>query len=92
MLEAMKLAGYEDARGVHFPMRDGDRHIRVFVTRAALQGQGSGIPVGEGLARFDSFRSVYETVAISKYQTGVFKASMTIDIADLNKFLDERRS
>jgi hypothetical protein len=31
MLEAMKLPGYEDARGVHFPMRDGDRHIRVFV-------------------------------------------------------------
>jgi hypothetical protein len=92
MLEAMKLPGYEDARGVHFPMRAGDRHIRVFVTSAALQGQGSGIPVGEGLARFDSFRSVYETVAISKYQTGVFKASMTIDIADLNKFLDERRS
>jgi hypothetical protein len=74
MLEAMKLPGYEDARGVHFPMRDGDRHIRVFITRTALRGQGSGIPVGEGLARFDTLRSVYEAVAMAKHQTDVFKA------------------
>jgi hypothetical protein len=29
---------------------------------------------------------------VAKHQTGIFKASMTIDIADLSKFLDERRS
>jgi hypothetical protein len=92
MLEHMKLPGYEDARGTHFPMREGDKHVRVFVTRAALEGQGSAIPVGEAMIRFDAFRDIYEAVAKAKYQLGAFKASMTIDLADLNKFLDARRS
>jgi Protein of unknown function (DUF1488) len=91
MLEPMKLSGHEDARGVHFPMRDGDRHVRVFVERAAL-GRGSAIALGDALARFGAFRSVYESVARAKYETGAFKASMTIDVTDLNKYLDERRA
>jgi hypothetical protein len=73
-------------------MRDGNRHVRVFVSRAALQGHGSAIAVGEASARFDAFRSVYEGVAKEKYQTGAFKASMTIDVTDLNEYLDERRA
>jgi hypothetical protein len=48
--------------------------------------------VGHASARFDAFRSVYEAVAKEKYQTGAFKASMTIDVTDLNKYLDERRA
>jgi hypothetical protein len=53
MLEHMNFRGYEDARGVHFLMRDGQKLVRVFVTRAALEGQRADLAEGGFLPRFE---------------------------------------
>jgi hypothetical protein len=91
MLEHMNFRGYEDARGVHFPMRDGQKMVRVFVTRAALEGQKADLAEGGFLPRFEAFRRIYEDVARSKYQTGAVKTAIRVNLEDVNKFLEERK-
>jgi Protein of unknown function (DUF1488) len=90
-LDHIALPGFEDGRGVHFPMMNGDMPVRVFVPRAALQGEGSTLAEGQYMARFKAFRDVYEAVARGKFETGQFKASMTIELADIAKYLSGRQ-
>jgi hypothetical protein len=90
-LDHIALPGFGDRRGVHFPMMNGNAPVRVFVTRAALQGEGPQLEEAQYTARFKAFRDVYEAVARRKFDTGGFKASMTIDLADLAKYLSERQ-
>ena len=90
-LDHIALPGFGDRRGVHFPMMNGNAPVRVFVTRAALQGEGPQLEEAQYLARFNAFRDVYEAVARRKFDTGGFKASMTIDLADLAEYLSGRR-
>jgi hypothetical protein len=90
-LDHIALPGFGDRRGVHFPMMNGDAPVRVFVTRAALQGEGAQLGEAQYLARFDAFRDVYEAVARRKFTGGGFNASITIDLDDLAKYLSERQ-
>jgi hypothetical protein len=89
-LDHITLPGFEDGRGVHFPMMNGNTHIRVFVPRAALQSEGAALAEGQYMGRFKAFRDVYEAVAREKFETGEFKASMTIELADIAKYLSGR--
>jgi hypothetical protein len=43
------------------------------------------------MARFKAFRDVYEAVARAKFETGKFKASMTIELADISQYLSGRQ-
>jgi hypothetical protein len=89
-LDAINLPGLEDGRGVHFPMMNGNMPVRVFVPRVALQGEGATLAENQFMARFKAFRDVYEAIAREKFETGRFKASMTIELADLAKYLSGR--
>jgi hypothetical protein len=62
-LDHIALPGFEDGRGVHFPMMNGIMPVRVFVPRAALHGEGAPLAEGQYMTRFTSFRDVYEAVA-----------------------------
>jgi hypothetical protein len=90
-LEYIALPGFEDGRGVHFPMMNGNAPVRVFVSRLALQGEGAPLEEGQYMARFKAFRDVYEAVARAKFETGLFKATMSIEIADIAQYLSGRQ-
>jgi Protein of unknown function (DUF1488) len=90
-LDHIALPGFEDRRGVHFPMMNGNMPVRVFVPRRALQGEGAPLAEGQYMARFKAFRDVYEAVARAKYETGVFKATATIELADIAQYLSGRQ-
>ena len=89
-LEYIALPGFEDGRGVHFPMMNGNAPVRVFVPRVALQGDGAPLAEGQYMARFKEFRDVSEAVARAKFETGQFKAAMTIALADIAQYLSGR--
>jgi hypothetical protein len=86
-LDHIALPGFEDARGVHFPMMNGNAPVRVFVPRSALQGEGAQLAEGQYMVRFRAFRDVYEAVARAKFETGQYKATMTIELADIAQYL-----
>jgi hypothetical protein len=90
-LDHTALPGFEDGRGVHFPMMNGNAPVRVFVPRAALQGEGAPLAEEQYMARFKAFRDVYEAIAREKFDTGQFKASMTIELADIAQYLSGRQ-
>jgi hypothetical protein len=90
-LNHIALPGFEDGRGVHFPMVNGNMPVRVFVPRTALQGEGSPLAEGQYMARFKAFRDVYEAVARAKFETGQFKAAMTIELVDIAQYLSGRQ-
>jgi hypothetical protein len=90
-LDHIGLPGFGDRRGVHFPMMNGNAPVRVFITRAALQGEGPQLEETQYVARFNAFRDVYEAVAKEKFGGGGFNASMTIDLADLARYLGQRQ-
>lgn len=90
-LKPVNRPGYENMQGVHFAMMHDDVSLRVLITRAALQGDGSPLSQGGCLARFETYRDVYETVAREKFETARCRGSMTITLDDLGKFLTERR-
>jgi Protein of unknown function (DUF1488) len=89
-LNHIALPGFEDGRGVHFPMMNGNMPVRVFVSRAALQSEGPPLAEGQYMARLKAFRDVYEAVARAKLETGTFKATMTIELADIAQYLSGR--
>jgi hypothetical protein len=89
-LDHIALPGFEDGRGVHFPMMNGNAPVRVFVSRVALRGEGAPLAEGQYMVRFKAFRDVYEAVARAKFETGSFKASMTIELADIANYLSGR--
>jgi hypothetical protein len=89
-LDHIALPGLEDGRGVHFPMMNGNAPVRVFVSRAALQGEGAPLAEGQYMARFKEFRDVYEAVARGKFESGRFKASMAIELSDIAPYLSGR--
>jgi Protein of unknown function (DUF1488) len=62
LLDPIALPGFGDSRDVHFSMMTGNVSVRVFVTRAALQGEGTLLAEGQYMARFKAFREVYEAV------------------------------
>ena len=90
-LDYISLPGFEDGRGVHFPMTNGNMSVRVFVSRAALQGEGAPLAEGQYMTRFTSFRDVYEAVARAKFETGQYKSTMTIELADIAQYLSGRQ-
>jgi Protein of unknown function (DUF1488) len=90
-LDHIALPGFEDGRGVHFPMMNGNAPVRVFVPHRALQGEGAPPAEGQYMARFKAFRDVYEAVARAKSETGQFKASMIIELADIAQYLSGRQ-
>jgi hypothetical protein len=90
-LDHIALPGFEDGRGVHFPMMNGNTPVRVFVSRAALRGEGAPLADGQYMTRFKAFRDVYEAVARAKIETGAFKAAMAIEIADIAQYLSGRQ-
>jgi Protein of unknown function (DUF1488) len=90
-LDHIALPGFEDGRGVHFPMMNGNAPVRVFVPRVALQGEGAPLAEGQYMARFKAFRDVYEAVARAKFETGNFKAPMTIELVDIAHYLNGRQ-
>jgi hypothetical protein len=90
-LDHIALPGFEDGRGVHFPMMNGNTPVRVFVSRAALRGEGAPLADGQYMTRFKAFRDVYEAVARAKFETGAFKAAMAIEIADIAQYLSGRQ-
>ena len=90
-LKSVSRPGYENIQGVHFAMMYDDVSLRVRITRAALQGDGSSLSEGGYLAGFETYRDVYETVAREKFEAARCRGSMTITLDDLGKFLDERR-
>jgi Protein of unknown function (DUF1488) len=59
--------GLETPQGVHFPMMDGDRSVRVLVTCEAMAGKNAGPADGSYLARFVASRDLYEFVAREKF-------------------------
>ncbi|HYC26032.1 MAG TPA: hypothetical protein VEC58_08340 [Roseiarcus sp.] len=59
--------GLETPQGVHFPMMDGDRSVRVLVTCEAMAGKSVGAADGSYLARFVASRDLYEFVAREKF-------------------------
>jgi Protein of unknown function (DUF1488) len=77
-LDHIALRGFEDGRGVHFPMMTSNAPVRVLVTREALQGQGGALALGQYIARFKAFRDVYEAVAREKFDTDQFKAACNL--------------
>ena len=86
-LEHIALPGIEDGRGVHFPMMNGNTPVRVFLPRVTLQGEGAALGEGQYMARVDAFRDVYEAVARTKFETGRFKASLTLELTDIAQYL-----
>jgi Protein of unknown function (DUF1488) len=89
-LETLRRPTYVNAQGVHFAMLHGATTIRIIVTRATLQGEGSTLEENAFLTRFDAYRDVYEIVAKRKFKTGDFKGSMAITPDDLAEFMSER--
>jgi hypothetical protein len=71
-------------------MMNGNVSVRVFVPRAALQGEGAPLAEGQCMARFKAFRDVYEAVARAKFESGRFKASMAIELSDIAQYLSGR--
>ena len=63
-----------------------------FVPRAALQGGGAPLAEGQYMAHFKAFRDVYEAVARTKFETGKFTASLTIELADIAQYLSKCRA
>lgn len=90
-LDPIALPGRETKLGVHFAMMNGDSPVHILVTRAAIQGQEPPLSDGLYMARFIAFRDVYEAVAKQKFDAGVFKASMTIELGDIENYLSGRR-
>jgi Protein of unknown function (DUF1488) len=89
-LDHIALRGFDDGPGVHFPRMNGNAPVRVFVPRVALQGEGAPLAEGQYMARFKEFRDVYEAVARAKFEAGSFKATMTIELADIAQYLSGR--
>ena len=44
------------------------------------------------MAHFKAFRDVYEAVARTKFETGKFTASLTIELADIAQYLSKCRA
>jgi hypothetical protein len=65
--------------------------VRVLVPRATFQSEGTPLAAGQYVARFKAFRDVYEAVAKAKFEMGVFKAPMTIELADIARHLNGRQ-
>jgi Protein of unknown function (DUF1488) len=90
-LVSANLPGHANAQGVHFAMLNGVTTIRVLVTSAALQGGNCALGADAYLARFETYRSVYQIVAKQKFESADFKGSMSITLNDLVKFAGEQQ-
>jgi hypothetical protein len=78
--------------GAAFTFRDEWQRARsgVCPTRGS-QGEGAPLVEGQYMAGFKAFRDVYEAVARAKFETGSFKASMTIELSDIAQYLSGRQ-
>ncbi len=83
--------GYENAQGVHFPMRRGDTIVRVLVARRVLETIERAPVQGDSyIARFEVFRREFESIASDKFDHGPARAKIEITADDMMKFLVER--
>ena len=71
-------------------MMNGNTPVRVFLPRVTLQREGAPLGEGQYMARFGAFRDVYDAVARTKFETGRFKASLTIELTDIAQYLSGR--
>ena len=80
--------GYENAQGVHFPMRRDDATVRVLVARSVLATMESApAQAGSYIQRFEVFRREFESIASDKFDRGPAKAKIEITADDMMKFL-----
>lgn len=90
-LDRINRAGFENAQGVHFPMRDRHTTVRVLVARRVLQDmRSSSTDSGACLARFELFRKEFEAIASDKFDHGHGRAKIEITSSDMVRFLVER--
>jgi hypothetical protein len=90
-LDHVNRAGFENALGVHFPMRNRHTTIRVLVARRVLQDMRSSSGDGGAcMARFESFRKEFEAIASDKFDHGDGRAKIEITSGDMVRFLVER--
>ncbi len=86
-LDHSNSAGYENERGVHFPMMHNNTIIRILATREVLQGLKSSTPEeGSYMARFEAHRKEFEAIASNKFEHGQFRAMMKITREDVLRF------
>ena len=81
-LAHVERPGIEDRQGVHFAMMFGTMSVRVFVSRAAIAGDSPHFE-GSYLARFETDRGIFETVAREKFDPDRPVAKITINREDI---------
>jgi hypothetical protein len=90
-LDRVNRAGFENALGVHFPMRNRHATVRVLVARRVLQDmRSSNGESGACMARFESFRKEFEAIASDKFDHGEGGPKVEITGSDMVRFLVER--
>jgi hypothetical protein len=75
--------GLESPTGVHFPMMDGYRSVRVHVTVDALLGKDRLSAGVTYLDRFQASRKLYEFLAMAKYKPDQPIPKVTITFEDV---------
>jgi uncharacterized protein DUF1488 len=63
----------DDREGVVFSMKDGDRPVRILVSRHALEDIDRPVQHGERMARFNEYRRQFEQIASHKYDKGLIE-------------------
>jgi Protein of unknown function (DUF1488) len=90
-LDRVNRAGFENALGVHFPMKDRHTTVRVLVARRVLQDMRSSPSDSRAyMARFESFRKEFEAIASDKFDHAQSRGKIEITSSDMVRFLVER--
>lgn len=66
--------------------------VRVIVSREVLDAIPSSREAIDNMAKFFTFRKVFETVASDKFDRGNFKSTLKLVPQDLTSFADALRS
>jgi hypothetical protein len=82
-LASVDRSGIPTANGVHFPMRDGQRSVRVHITLEALWGEKGPPAKGDHLERFETSRRLFEFMAARKYDSARPTSKITITAEDV---------
>jgi hypothetical protein len=84
--------GVETSLGVHFPMMDGYRSVRVYVTADALLGRDKPSAGVSYLDRFEANRDVFEFIAHQKYRLDQSIPKVTITFEDVLSVAQRRQN
>ena len=82
-LASVDRSGIPTANGVHFPMRDGLRSVRVHITLEALWGESGPPARADHLGRFEASRRLFEFMAARKYDSNRPASKITITVEDV---------